>query len=98
MVCLGRSRGRRADLSGRRSLRVCHRGRFGRIRRLVLSKNETASHDHMQTKILSILLLSIFSPVGQAMPCPFCYGAKDGKWTEHMAVGIWFLLGPVMSV
>jgi hypothetical protein len=98
MVCLGRSRGRRVDLSGRRNLLVCYRGRFGRVRRLVLSKNETASAHHMKTKILSILLLSIFSPVGQALACPFCYGAKDGKSTEHMAVAIWFLFGAVMSV
>src|SRR6266496_2219259 len=98
MVCLGRSRGRGVDLSGRRNLLVCRRGRFGRVRRLVLSKNETTSHHHMKTKILSILLLSIFSPVGQAMACPFCYGAKDGKSTEHMAVAIWFLFGAVMSV
>jgi len=39
----------------------------------------------MKAKILSLLLLSIFSPVGQALACPFCYGAKDGKSTEHMA-------------
>jgi len=29
----------------------------------------------------------------QASACPFCYGAKDGKSTEHMAVAIWFLFG-----
>ena len=52
----------------------------------------------MKAKILSILLLSIFSPVGQALACPFCYGAKDGKSTEHIAVAIWFLFGAVMSV
>jgi hypothetical protein len=34
----------------------------------------------------------------QASACPFCYGAKDGKATEHMAVAIWFLFGAVMSV
>ena len=52
----------------------------------------------MKAKILSILLLSIFSPLGQARACPFCYGAKDGKSSEHMAVAIWFLFGAVMSV
>ncbi len=51
----------------------------------------------MRAKILSILLLSIF-PLAQAMACPFCYGAKEGKSTEHMAVAIWFLFGAVMSV
>ena len=34
----------------------------------------------------------------QASACPFCYGAKDGKSTEHMAVAIWFLFGAVLSV
>jgi hypothetical protein len=34
----------------------------------------------------------------QASACPFCYGAKDGKATEHMAVAIWFLFGAVLSV
>src|SRR5262249_9056480 len=43
-------------------------------------------------------LLFIFSPIGQALACPFCYGAKDGKSTEHMAVAIWFLFGAVMAV
>ena len=52
----------------------------------------------MKTKILSTLVLFILSPVGQALACPFCYGAKDGKSTEHMAVAIWFLFGAVMSV
>src|SRR5947207_13750002 len=98
MVCLGRSRGRRAYVSGRRNLLVGRRRRAGRLRRLVLSENEAASHHHMKAKILSILLLSIFSPVGQALACPFCYGAKDGKSSAHMAVAIWFLFGAVMSV
>src|SRR6266480_3053924 len=46
----------------------------------------------------AILILFVFSPVGQALACPFCYGAKDGKSTEHMAVAIWFLFGAVISV
>lgn len=41
----------------------------------------------------SILLIA-----QHASACPFCYGAKDGKSTEHMAVAIWFLFGAVMSV
>ena len=47
---------------------------------------------------LSILMISILLAVEQASACPFCYGAKDGKSTEHMAVAIWFLFGAVMSV
>jgi hypothetical protein len=41
---------------------------------------------------------SILLVAQQASACPFCYGAKDGKATEHMAVAIWFLFGAVMSV
>ena len=41
---------------------------------------------------------SILFLAQQASACPFCYGAKDGKSTEHMAVAIWFLFGAVMSV
>ena len=52
----------------------------------------------MRAKILSILLLSILFAAEEANACPFCYGAKDGKSTEHMAVAIWFLFGAVMSV
>ncbi len=52
----------------------------------------------MKTKLISICLVLLCSPFGQAMACAFCYGAKDGKATEHMAVAIWFLFGAVMSV
>ena len=65
--------------------------------RLVLQENETASHNHMK-KFLSILSLSVLVSAHQALACPFCYGAKDGKSTEHMAIAIWFLFGAVMSV
>ena len=49
-------------------------------------------------KFLAIFLLSILLGAQQANACPFCYGAKDGKSTQHMAVAIWFLFGAVMSV
>ena len=52
----------------------------------------------MRAKILSILLLSILLPLSEAMACPFCYGAKDGKSAQNMAVAIWFLFGAIMSV
>ena len=77
---------------------ICRARGAYHLRRLVLSENETAPHHHMKAKILSILLLSIFSPMARRLACPFCYGAKDGKSTEHMAVAIWFLFGAVMSV
>jgi len=67
------------------------------LRRLVLSENETAPHHHMK-KLFAITTMSIFLVAQQAGACPFCYGAKDGKSTEHMAVAIWFLFGAVMSV
>ncbi len=43
------------------------------------------------------VVASLFA-VEQASACPFCYGAKDGKSTEHMAVAIWFLFGAIMAV
>jgi hypothetical protein len=49
-------------------------------------------------KFLSILSLTIFAVVQQSAACPFCYGAKDGKSTQHMAVAIWFLFGATLSV
>ena len=98
MVRLGGSGGRRADLPCGRDCIVCGRPGVDHLWGLVLSENETIADHHMKTKILSALLLFVFSPVGQALACPFCYGAKDGKSTEHMAVAIWFLFGAVMSV
>jgi putative Mn2+ efflux pump MntP len=52
----------------------------------------------MKARIVSLLLLSLFSPLGQAFGCAFCYGAKDGHSSEHLAVAIWVLFGAVMSV
>ena len=49
-------------------------------------------------KVLSVLSLSILLGAQYAAACPFCYGAKDSKSTEHMAVAIWFLFGAIMSV
>ena len=52
----------------------------------------------MKAKILSLLLIWTLFAAQQALACPFCYGAKDGKSTEHMAVAIWFLFGAVLFV
>jgi hypothetical protein len=52
----------------------------------------------MKTKLLLALVLLLSSQAGQAIACSVCFGAKDGKTTEHMAVAIWVLLGVVMSV
>ena len=52
----------------------------------------------MRTKLLMTIVLLLGSPIGQALACSVCYGARDGKTTEHMAVAIWVLMGVVMSV
>jgi hypothetical protein len=49
-------------------------------------------------KFLSILSMSILLAAQQASACPFCYGAKDGKSAQNMAVAIWFLFGAVLAV
>jgi hypothetical protein len=49
-------------------------------------------------RVASLLLVSMLLVVQQGAACPFCYGAKDGKSAEHMAVAIWFLFGAVMSI
>ena len=41
---------------------------------------------------------SIVFATHEALACPFCYGAKDGKSTQHMAIAIWVLFGAVLSV
>jgi hypothetical protein len=51
----------------------------------------------MKAKILTVWIFLCTSAT-PLLACPFCYGAKDGKSTEHMAVAIWFLFGAVMSV
>jgi hypothetical protein len=52
----------------------------------------------MKTKLLMAFLLFLGSQTGQALACSVCYGAKDGKTSQHMAVAIWVLMGVVMSV
>src|SRR5689334_10243330 len=64
---------------------------------MVLQENE-ATTDHHMKKVVAVLLLSALFAAQEALACPFCYGAKDGKSVEHMAVAIWFLFGAVMSV
>jgi hypothetical protein len=52
----------------------------------------------MKARIVLGTILFLGSQMGQALACSVCYGAKDGKTTEHMAVAIWVLMGVVMSV
>ena len=49
-------------------------------------------------RFFAIFMLLVVLATQHASACPFCYGAKDGKSTQHMAVAIWFLFGAVMSV
>ncbi len=52
----------------------------------------------MKAKLILLLVLFVGSPLGQAMACSVCFGARDAKSTEHIAVAIWVLMGAVMSV
>ncbi len=52
----------------------------------------------MKTKLLFFALIFFSSQIGQAMACAVCFGAKDGKTTEHMAIAIWVMIAAVMSV
>ena len=52
----------------------------------------------MKAKLLTTLVVLFSSQAGQILACSVCYGAKDGKTTEHMAVAIWVLMGVMMSV
>lgn len=52
----------------------------------------------MKTKVLVTLWLLLTSQAGQALACAVCFGARDSKTTQSMAVAIWFLMAAVMSV
>ncbi|HMG03846.1 MAG TPA: hypothetical protein VK581_00210 [Chthoniobacterales bacterium] len=52
----------------------------------------------MRTKLIFAFMLFLGSQMGQAVACSVCFGARDAKSTEHMAVAIWVLMGVVMSV
>ena len=52
----------------------------------------------MKTKLIAAFLLVLSSQMGQAIACSVCFGARDAKSTEHMAVAIWVMMGVIMSV
>ena len=52
----------------------------------------------MRARLILLLVIFVGSPVGQALACSVCFGAKDSETTENMAIAIWVLMGAVMSV
>ncbi len=52
----------------------------------------------MKARLILLLMLFGVSPIGQALACAVCFGDKDAKSTEHLAIAIWVLMGAVMSV
>lgn len=52
----------------------------------------------MKARLCVLLALFLTSPLGEAMACATCMGAKDSKSTAHMAIAIWVMIGAVMSV
>ena len=52
----------------------------------------------MKAKLIIAFLLFLGSQTGQALACSVCFGARDGKSTENMAIAIWVLMGVVMTV
>ncbi|PYJ10035.1 MAG: hypothetical protein DMF06_07890 [Verrucomicrobia bacterium] len=52
----------------------------------------------MKTKLITAVVIFLGSQAGQALACSVCYGARDGKSAEHMAIAIWVLMGVIMSV
>jgi hypothetical protein len=52
----------------------------------------------MKTKLITAFLLLLGSQMGQAIACSVCFGARDAKSSEHMAVAVWVMMGVIMSV
>jgi len=52
----------------------------------------------MKARLISFLVVFLGSQIGQAIACSVCFGAKDAKSTEHMAIAIWVMMAAIMSV
>ena len=52
----------------------------------------------MKAKLFVLLAIFLSSPITQALACSVCFGDKDAKSTEHIAIAIWVLMGAIMSV
>ena len=42
----------------------------------------------MKAKLILAVMLFLGTPIGQALACSVCFGARDAKSTEHMAVAM----------
>jgi len=52
----------------------------------------------MRAKLILAFMIFLGSQTGQALACSVCFGARDAKSSEHMAIAIWVLMGVVMTV
>lgn len=52
----------------------------------------------MKTRFLVTMGLLLTTQAGQALACSVCFGTRDSKATQSMAMAIWFLMAAVMSV
>jgi putative Mn2+ efflux pump MntP len=52
----------------------------------------------MRAKLIILVLVLLAIPVADAFACAVCFGARDSKTGESMAMAIWFLLAAVMAV
>jgi len=52
----------------------------------------------MKARLIVLIALLLASPLGEALACSTCMGAKESKTTAHMAIAIWVMVGAVMSV
>ncbi len=52
----------------------------------------------MKTKLLTLIIALLCSPLEQALACDVCYGRTPTKTSESMAIAIWFLMAATMAV
>ena len=52
----------------------------------------------MKTKLFLLFTIFFSSQIGHALACAVCFGARDAKSTQHMAVAVWVMIGVIMTV
>jgi hypothetical protein len=52
----------------------------------------------MKTKLFLSLAIFFTSQIGHALACAVCFGARDAKSTQNMAVAVWVMIGVLMTV